>query len=65
MNSAITGTDEKIFQFGSILDFGPFSEENGWPIFPYKKGRLRLRINKMLPRGLVTFVFVMVESVRA
>ena len=29
-------------------------------IFPYKKGRLRLRINKMVPRGLGTFIFVIV-----
>ena len=26
----------------------------------YKKGRLRLRINEMIPRGLGTFVFVIV-----
>ena len=31
-------------------------------IFPFKKGRLRLRINKMVPRGLGTFFFVIVGS---
>ena len=33
-------------------------------IFPYKKGRLRLRINKMVPRGLGTFIFVIVGPER-
>ena len=31
-------------------------------LLPYKKGRLRLRINKMVPRGLGTFFFVIVGS---